>query len=55
MCCRNFSPALGSISNMTTSGKGTAPISTKNDVKNLPFRYQFVAGAVAGISEILVM
>jgi hypothetical protein len=26
-----------------------------NDVTQLPFRYQFAAGAVAGISEILVM
>jgi hypothetical protein len=33
----------------------TTQTSNTNNAKPLPFRYQFAAGAVAGISEILVM
>jgi hypothetical protein len=33
----------------------TTQTSNNNNANPLPFRYQFAAGAVAGISEILVM
>jgi hypothetical protein len=35
--------------------EGTVRTPDSKNTKPLPFRYQFAAGAVAGISEILVM